>query len=364
MEEKPTVHVYDLITGKHLTRLPYSRCSWNESLNQAGGINVDVDMNDIAARMNLCKLLRCWKVIISYEDPGRIIHAGPLTSVEWDADQRRLSLTCGGGLTLLTKRLVLNHRLRDTWRDGNVTVDEQHPAGDLALTAKGSARDVIRTLIEETMQWGSLPFTLPQVEGGELSRTYNAWDLATIAERIEELDAEYRFPATHKDNGDIMFLIEAAETLASPDTPLWNAIVPDSRVILDGLSSDGGDMSTQIWSTGGKDNDRVYMCRRTSNQLTDQGWTLMQSRDTANTTVSELRTLQSSALARLSETTWPMETIKLKVGKEHHVNTSDHIDVTIGDDYLGTRTLHLKVTDISGDSDSDWINIQAQERYE
>ena len=52
-------------------------------LNQAGGINVDVDMNDIAARMNLWELLRCWKVILAYEDPSRIIHAGPLTSVEW-----------------------------------------------------------------------------------------------------------------------------------------------------------------------------------------------------------------------------------------------------------------------------------------
>lgn len=358
--ESTSVHAYDLVTGKHLTRLPYTKCSWNDRMNQAGGMTVDIDMSDTAKGMGLGDLLEPWKVILSHERGTDIIHAGPLTSLDWDADQRRLSMTCGGGLTLLTKRLVLNRRIRDTWRDGSVLVDEQHPAGDLALTVKGSPRDIIRALIDETIQWGKLPFTLPDVEGGDLSITYAAWDLATIAERIAELDCEYRFPSTHTADGGITFGVETGDS--QTETARWNAIIPDSRIILDGLASDAGDLCTQVWATGGKENDRTYMCRRTSTRLTDEGWPLMQGRDTSHTTVSDLKTLQSNALAQLQETAWVDRTFSLKVGEEHEPHVGDLVDLTVDDDCLGRRTYSLKITDVSGDSSSDWLTVKAQER--
>ena len=40
----------------------------------------------------------------------------------------------------------------------------------------------------------------------------------------------------------------------------------------------------------------------------------------------------------------------------------DNIDVTVSDDFLGDTLLQLKVTDVSGTSDSDWVTVGAQER--
>lgn len=357
-----SVHVYDLATGRHLTRLPYAKCSWSESLNKAGGLNVDVDMSGESNRIDLRSLLRTWKVLVSYERDGTVIHAGPLTSVEWDASSRRLSLTCGGGLTLLTKRLVLSRRLRDPWRDGKILVDEKHPAGDLRLTVRGSRRDIIRGLVDETMQWGALPFTLPKAEGGNLTMHYDAWDLATVASRIGELtDTEYRFPPSTS-GGTLSFGIEAARTLTNTTPHKWNAVVPDSRVMFDGVSAAGDDLTTQAWLTGGKDDDRTYMCRRTSEQLTGQGWPMMQSADTGHTTVADLRELQEHAVQDLRVGTFPTETFKLRVGEEHDVRVGDQADITLDDDYYGRAMLRVRVTDVGGGSDTDWLTIQAKER--
>lgn len=109
-----TVHAYDITTGAHLTRLPYTSCRWSDGLNAAGSMNVTIDYSTTSARLNLCDLLRCWKVIIAIQRGDQALHAGPLTSYTWNAETRSLSLDCGGGLTLLSKRLVLPRGLKDT----------------------------------------------------------------------------------------------------------------------------------------------------------------------------------------------------------------------------------------------------------
>lgn len=154
-----TVHAYDITSGTHLTSLPYTSCRWGDGLNAAGSMNVTIDYSTTSARLNLCDLLRCWKVIIAIQRGDQVLHAGPLTSYSWNAETRSLSLDCGGGLTLLSKRLVLPRGLKDTWRDGAILVDEQHPSGELALTLTGSYPDIVRGLVDETIQYGPLPIS-------------------------------------------------------------------------------------------------------------------------------------------------------------------------------------------------------------
>lgn len=139
-----TVHVYEPVTGRHLYRLPYTAADWTESLNQPGSMNVTVDYTRTAARLGLFESLRCWKVLIALQRAANggfeVMHAGPLTDWEWDAENRSLKLTVGGGLTLLTKRLVINHALKDSWRDGSMLLDEKHPAGTWTSPSKAAMR--------------------------------------------------------------------------------------------------------------------------------------------------------------------------------------------------------------------------------
>lgn len=361
-----TVHAYDITSGTHLTSLPYTSCRWGDGLNAAGSMNVTIDYSTTSARLNLCDLLRCWKVIIAIQRGDQVLHAGPLTSYSWNAETRSLSLDCGGGLTLLSKRLVLPRGLKDTWRDGAILVDEQHPSGELALTLTGSYPDIVRGLVDETIQYGPLPITLPPIQGGDHTRTYYAWDLAIVADRFNDITGlengpEIRFDPRIEPAGNLTF-----DLVADPEPAhhRWNAMVPGSRVILSKLDGDGADMTCQAWAVGGKDDDRTLMCRRTTTIPTDVGCMFLQSKDTEHTTVSELRTLQEHALADLARGAWPVETYTVKIGEEHDVRVGDTADLTVDDDHLGTRTIPLKITDVDGDSSSDWLTIQAQERID
>lgn len=234
----------------------------------------------------------------------------------------------------------------------------------MALTLTGSYPDIIRGLIDETLQYGPLPITLPPVQGGSYTRTYHMWDLATISDRITDITnlengPETRFDPRIKPDGSLTFDLTADP---QPTHHQWNTIVPGSRAILTRLDGDGADMTGQVWATGGKDDDKTLMCRRTTTIPTDAGCMFLQTKDTQHTTVSDLTTLQTHALADLAHGAWPAETYTVKVGEEHDVRVGDTADLTVDDDHLGARTIPLKITDVDGDSSSDWLTVQAQER--
>lgn len=224
----------------------------------------------------------------------------------------------------------------------------------------------MRGLVDETIQYGPLPITLPPIQGGDHTRTYYAWDLATVADRITDITnlengPEIRFDPRIEPAGNLTF-----DLAADPETNhhQWNAMTPDSRVILTKLNGDGTGMTSQVWATGGKDDDKTLMCRRTTTIPTDTGCMFLQSKDAQHTTVSDLKTLQAHALADLAHGAWPAETYTVKVGENHDVRVGDTADLTVDDDHLGTRTIPLKITDVDGDSSSDWLTVQAQERTE
>lgn len=361
-----SMHVFDAVTGEHVMRIPYTACSWSDSLNREGGMDVTIDYTAEAIQSGLGSVLTEWAHIIALVDDHNgtrtVIHAGPLTGHDWDAEHRQLALSVGGGLTLLTKRLVLSRRLRDTWRDMPVLVDETHPAGDMALRCAGSWRDIAIRLILETLAWDPLPITVPQIlNDGAYARTYYAWDLATVADRLTELTMledglEIRFDPYVDEQGRLFFGLIAAHDLAGAPLRL-DATLPDVRCRLLGVSADGSALTTQVWLTGGKDGDKTLMCRRSVAKTP-----LLQTSDTSHTTVERMATLQQHALGALATHAWCDEAYKLAIGCEHPVRPGDALDVRVADDWLGVTRLRLKVTDVSGTADSDWVTVTAQTR--
>ena len=49
--EAAEMHVYDITTGKHVTRLPFTLCSWQESRNREGGMSAELAMTDVLRDM-------------------------------------------------------------------------------------------------------------------------------------------------------------------------------------------------------------------------------------------------------------------------------------------------------------------------
>lgn len=364
--EPCTVHAYAIIDGTHLYRLPYGSAQWQESIKQPGSLSVTVALSREAKQLDLWSTLRPWKCLIALQRGRSVIHAGPLTDLQWDAGSRALSLTCGGGLTLLTKRLVLNSALKDGWRDGTVLVDEEHPAANMTLAWKRTWWwVVVCRLIIETKKWQDLPIDLPAIqEPGDKQRTYFSWDLATVADRICDImnlsgGNEISFDPYLTADGHLRYRMRAGTPELITATHMWNTTLPDSRVEVESVSESGSNLTTQVWATGGKNDDRTLMCRRTAQTL--DGYPLMQTADTSHTTVERLSTLQQHAMGRLAAGCWPDETFTLKVGEEWTPHVGDHAITRVSDDYLGDQTLELKITDISGDTGSDLLTVTCKE---
>lgn len=375
------VDAYDYL-GNPMFRLPYTRAGWQDHISEPGSLSVEMQCSDTALGIpgGLWASMRLWGVMFAAHryDPDiggqSVKHAGPLVSYDWDAKSRKLSLDCGGGWSFLSKRLVLNYSLDRTWHDGDVLIDDKHPAGNWLSHYEGSYRDIAAGLVREAMKWGALPIDLPATDGGKAHyRDYYGYDSALVSDRLDDLAKledgdEIRFDPYINANGQLWFRLRSESQIMDhywqdgSDMGAWDATVPGQRVVLSGLTGDGAAMTSQAYATGGKDGDKTLMARAGDTRLTVAGYPLLQSADMEHNTVSDLRTLQGYARSDIAYGMLPDETWKLQVGEEYDARPGDCADLKYEDDFLGEGMIPLKITDVSGSSDSDWLTIQARGR--
>ena len=367
------VDVYDS-TGVYLFRLPYTMCRGGDSINEDGSMTVDLEYSNTAMRVpgGLWSRLKLMGIIICAHNGSRIRHAGWLTGYSWDHENNKLTLNVGGGGTIFEKRLVLNHNLNESWINGDVLIDEDHPAGDWALNLSGSYSDIMRGLVAEALKWGALPVDLPPVEGGAHNLPFNGYDFASVSERLSDLSKyadgnEIRWDASFNEDNNIRFLLRSEPEIVDHSWTAdglgeWNSTVPGQRVFLQKIDGDGKDMTSQVYAMGGKDSEKAVVYRASDNTLTDQGYPLLQSVNSEHTTVTEVNTLKRYAESDLAYGAFPDVTFTVRVGEEHEVKVGDHADLRVEDDFLGRLVLGLKVTDVDFASDDDMQTCQARLR--
>lgn len=362
---------YDGVTGKVLYRLPYSSLSGEDSISQIGSMNATVpDCSELRLIPDLNPLLRPYGTIYAATMGDRILHAGYLTGWSLNDSRDAIELKIGGGWTILQKRLVLNRQLIDSWKDGETLIDEDHPPGAWVLTIQGTYRDIIRGLIDEAMQWGPLPISLPPIQGGkDHERNYQGWDFATTWDRISDIadladGPEIRLDPSISPQGSISFAL----TVGNPEIvdEMWrrDTSAPRSRFMLQGVDSDGSLMSAQCYAVGGRSDDKVLVCMRKSSNLVKTGWPNLVTADTTHGTVSVLKTLQSYAQAAIDKGDYTQDTYGVSAGLENPIHVGDHIDLAVRDDLLAPASLKLKVTDIKWDAASEFQTLQTSRRDE
>ncbi len=359
-----TLHAFNGLTGAHICRLPLIKADWTEAINEHGSLNATVqDDGSIPSTA-----LRQWGTIIAVMDESEPVHAGYLTHAKLNRADAEWTLECGGGGTILEKRLVLNYALNSSWTDGQVLVDEDNPSGNWPLTFNGSYSDIIAQLVTETKKWGALPITPKSLTGGDKTRTYNSYDFATVSDRISDIGdlengPEWRFDPVISSSWVMSF---EQKTSADGGELIdnqwhWNALAPQSGVLLDNEDIDGGDMSTSCYIHGGKNDDLLLVARYSSTALTDAGWPLLQTANTSHGTVSLLSTLQSYARRDVATGDDTQRTIALKVLRElYDVHVGDWATLRFGT--ANADTINLKVVDVKGSTDSDFLTIGARKR--
>ena len=379
--EPISLHVFDPVSGAHITGVPFTNLSWSETISDTGSMSVTLPDTDALRKIDLSRVLREYGSIWLAKSGSRVLHAGYL--VKWQLNEKGGSVTCdiGGGWTLWRKRLVVNHALASKWRDGIVLIDEDNPPGDWVLTLSGTYRDIARGLVAESLKWGGAPYELPAVQGGSAhSRTYNAWDFSTVSDRLGDLadledGPEIRFDP-RLDGNRMRFYLNVDSEIVDTEWR-WNASLPGQRVKLSGIDADGSDITGQCFGTGGKDEDDLMVAMRRSSRLTGLGWPLLQSANTSHSTISVLATLQGYVAADVRAGDEPQLTVGVKCGIEHDVHVGDWIDLRLpagGRDapsglaahllqrLYNSTTLQLKVTDVSGSAGSEWLDLQTRVR--
>lgn len=359
-----TLHAFNGLTGAHVCRLPAVKASWSDAINEHGSIDATVlDDGTIPSTA-----LRQWGTIIAVVDEDTVLHAGYLTHAKLDRANSQWTLEAGGGGTILEKRLVLNYALNSSWTDGQVLIDEDNPSGNWPLTLTGSYSDIISGLVTETKKWGTLPITAATLTGGNKTRTYNSYDFATVSDRIRDIGEleygpEWRFDPVLSSSWVISFTQKTSADGGElkDSTWKWNAIAPQSGVLLDDEDIDGSDMSTSCYASGGKSDDMLLVARYSSSTLTGAGWPLLQTSNKTHNDVSVLSTLQSYARRDIMAGDDPQRTIGLKVSRSmYDVHVGDWVTLRYGTG--NADVIQLKVTDLKGSTDTDMLTVGTRER--
>jgi hypothetical protein len=317
------------LDGSPVRRLRYSKLEWSDSINEAGSLSATVvDRGDVDQAAHL----RPYGTILAAVEGATVRHAGYVTGVRHSRADGVWQVTAGGGSTILAKRLVLNRNLRTKWQDGTVVIDDKNPPGDWVLTATGSYSDLISALISETEAWGELPIDPASATGGDKTRTWDSWDLATVADRISDIGdleagPEWRLDPYLASYGGLRF-----RQVTSAD---GGEIVEDS---------DGSEYTCARYLTGGRDEDRLLVAHASSAALTSRGWPLLQTADTSHSQVSVLATLQAYASSAVSAGSRGALTTEVRVPASLQVHVGDHADVRYGTG--AGDVLALKVTDV------------------
>lgn len=344
------LHVFSGLTGAHVCRLSASACSWSDSLNECGSLQATVadgGGDEVAASLSP------YRSVAAAVEGSEVLHAGYVTQVSRDRAAGTIEVTAGGGATVLSKRLVLNYRLNGSWRDGQVLIDEDAPPAEWVLTANGSYSDLIRALILETKKWGPLPIVAAAATGGNKTRTWRGWDMATVLDRIQDIGdlengPEWRFDPVLDDDWRLTFRqvtsADGGELVGC--TWRWNTVVPGQGVALSREDSDGEDMASECYAIGGREEDRLLVARATGGAIAREGWPVLQKADTAHQQVSILATLRSYARAALAAGDSPQLCADVEVPASWRVRVGDHADVRVGPGAGGV--LALKVTDVRG----------------
>lgn len=355
-----SVHAFNGLNGRHICRFQTNAASWSDSINEAGSISATVSERGVPETA-----LRPYGAVVAALLDGRVLHAGYVTHARRNRAAGTYTVEGGGGLTVLEKRLVLNHNLDGSWRDGTVVIDEEHPPGNWTLTAKGSYSDIIRALIVETKKWGDLPIDAAAATGGNKTKTWECWSMATVADRMEDIGNLVAGPEYRLDpylTGDVLRFRQRTSTDGGELVDhrwYWSATAPGSGVTEGDEDRDGEIMASQCYATGGRDEDKLLVARNVGTALTNKGWPVLQVANTQHSDVSILATLQSYAAADVRNGDGPQLSVAVGCSVDHDVRVGDWLDLRVAPGTDGV--LYLKVCDVSGDT-SGRLQLGCRER--
>lgn len=368
---------FDLVSGARVTPVTAAGWEWMRELSGPGLMKVDLTAAKSVDAENLLDNTRSWRTVIvdsEWVDDG----AGGRMEVCRGSGivfQRTLTadsgtLTCCGFGDLFARLLVINAGLKDQSIAQRVldpdAEDVVVPAG-WRTRISGSTGDMLIELVELALQWQSLPIILPAKTGGTQYREYYSVDVATVADRIDDLSAiiggaEWSWqPRIIGGRLYHEMLVGTPELV--PQTHRLDATLPGVPVSEVSYEEDATDMATDAWATGGKQDDQILVARSHVPTLEELGWPRLMSTVTDHGSVSEISTLMDHAKAATKVGSKPSEVYTFSVRRDYaNVQPGDWIDLKWKSWFTPVpKRSKVKVLQTSG-TEGDWIKVSTRER--
>lgn len=378
-------YLADLLTGRMLVELPFTACSWGQTLNDTDSVSVTIPMYAHGFRtradvtvLDLRNIATIGMTAVIVEDDGFTV-GGPLMSRSYDDDKQSLTLEASGLWTYFDHRTILpvsakTRSLIDA--DGN-------PDTSMDTTYRNVTwNTIVRNLVEQANEWNTtpIPIVYEDRESGLNEMTYSAVDLTRVGEALTNITERQNgvdigfFPRRTADNLGWEWLLLTGRSLLGGEEHRFSSTSPNMSV--GGLSGtdSGDDYATWCWFTAGKSDDRTLICSAHNDTMIDVGAPVWESVDSSHSSVKLLSTLQDYANQAAAVYWKPVSSTELKLNRGY----LEHINRLIGDfnvgDYISFSTSdnpyyydgwhRRRILGVSASSSDDWLTLSLGEVFD
>lgn len=198
VDREYTALAYDTVTGRVLADVDLqSDPTWSARINDTGGWQITVELQDKAHRDVVRGLCVPWRTSVAILYGSTVCQAGPIISYQPSESEPEVQISGKGMWELFNHRLLFNA----AWNPASKPITDS--SADITLTGQlwGIARELVNHAITWNYRYGSnLPLDLPaSIPGvGPNTLTWHGWEMSTPGQRLQEL--------TQSDGGpDVLF---------------------------------------------------------------------------------------------------------------------------------------------------------------
>jgi hypothetical protein len=359
-----------LLTGQILGTLQVTEGTWSVRLNQPDEITCKVPTNDPDMQaLNLKSTLQAGKTFIAVLNGSTVLSAGIIWSSTYEMANRKLSISASGLMSYFYHRLVLPASAQA----GNSVSGYDTSYSNISYGSMAVA------LVNQTTSWtnGFLPLDLPSsgITDSGKSLSIKGTDLAVVGDELTKL--------INQNNGpDIRFkpyfsatsagtFIRWSMTVGTPTDPYvyadtaqtWTLGLPESTIKSLNILSDGGNLASYGYATGGSQSGNIYSYK--SNNLTtlSAGYPVLEIIDSAHQSATSQTQVQGFADNLVAQGVSPYETWSFEVQSDrvptvgsYYVGDFIRVNV-VKDEFIPTGIYVQRIVSYSGDAIDKFIKI-------
>jgi hypothetical protein len=384
-------HVGSLRDGRITHQVPLVSTSWTQVMDDAGALSgtlllADPDVAQLNPR-NIAEPARCF-LAVSYTDAQgteTFLDGGPIWTHSYETSTRQLTIGAAGVWSYYDHRKVLK-----------VLAAGVNPSTDKNVYSALSLGTIAKRLVQlaHTHTNGALPIVLPADEAGVEARTYNGYEMTSVAEALRTLTKAANGPEIQflpRRRSDDPRFLEWVMRVGTAEQPLLSQLGPDwefdasparSAVGNITVTSDGGTLADRWWVQGAGTDKSTMFGRADSTLLQDAGYPLLEATDTQHAgedAAKKQTNIDDYALADLVGSQRRIETWALAVQRDGVKDEADELTgATVAswrvgdwvsatppadDPYLLGGEYRTRITQIAGD-DSNLVQISLQPTIE